>query len=245
MTDFLAFMAGIGSAVPAIRHASLYAAFGAVFDFFYQVTFFVAGLVYKGRTQEAQREFPLCCLPVGNPACDPHSLLCLVLAHTCAASQVSDAAKDTVCISYPGKPPRKYDPGAPLPMEVVARSLAHAVLHPIGRLLVIATGIAVTAVAAWQVPMRLAVLLLHVRICAAFPNSLLCQFERYYDATHCCRLQVPKVETNFNYEWFAAQDSPIRVRCHQTSHPFLLCYCFMSHLNLNHQQYDLWKGENH
>lgn len=36
-TDFFAFVSGVGSAVPAIRHASVYAAFGAFFDFFYQV----------------------------------------------------------------------------------------------------------------------------------------------------------------------------------------------------------------
>eukprot|EP00873_Tetraselmis_striata_P019782 jgi/Tetstr1/440046/TSEL_028405.t1 len=124
-TDFFAFVSGVGSAVPAIRHASVYAAFGAFFDFFYQVTFFVAGLVYKGRANEKRICFPLPCI------------------------KMSDAAMETRMCSG-GK---KYDPDAPLPLEFFARRvLAPAVLHPIGKAVVLLVGVALTAVAAWQVP---------------------------------------------------------------------------------------------
>lgn len=65
-----------------------------------------------------------------------------------AALQMSDAAMETRMCSG-GK---KYDPDAPLPLEFFARRvLAPAVLHPIGKAVVLLVGVALTAVAAWQV----------------------------------------------------------------------------------------------
>ena len=53
ITDFLAFMIGLNSPFGAIRGFCFFSAFGVVFDFIFQITFFIAFLVLQARRENA------------------------------------------------------------------------------------------------------------------------------------------------------------------------------------------------
>lgn len=68
ITDCVAFFASSFSSLPALESFSIFAAFGVLFDFFFQVTFFAAFLTIDLRRQKNQRKD---CL--GLCSCNPRS----------------------------------------------------------------------------------------------------------------------------------------------------------------------------
>lgn len=61
LTDFIAFAIGATTLLPALSSFCMYAAFGILFDFILQVTFFVGCMVIDTRRQEASRMDMCCC----------------------------------------------------------------------------------------------------------------------------------------------------------------------------------------
>jgi len=62
LTDFLAFAIGSTTNIPALSSFCVYAGLGVVFDFFFQVTFFMACLTLDARRAHAKRlDIALCC----------------------------------------------------------------------------------------------------------------------------------------------------------------------------------------
>eukprot|EP00163_Fabomonas_tropica_P015256 TRINITY_DN2787_c0_g1_i2.p1 TRINITY_DN2787_c0_g1~~TRINITY_DN2787_c0_g1_i2.p1 ORF type:complete len:932 (+),score=278.28 TRINITY_DN2787_c0_g1_i2:269-3064(+) len=62
LTDVVAFLVGASTSLPALRTFCLYAAFGILFDFLYQITFFAGFLVLDQRRQDAGRADCLPCI---------------------------------------------------------------------------------------------------------------------------------------------------------------------------------------
>eukprot|EP00210_Caulerpa_lentillifera_P000448 g432.t1 len=52
MTDLVAFLVGMFTNIPALKSFGFYASLGVFFDFFYQVTFFVAIVVFEAKREE-------------------------------------------------------------------------------------------------------------------------------------------------------------------------------------------------
>lgn len=67
VTDFIAFTLGMTSTLPALQYFCMYAAFGVLFDFILQVTFFCACIVFDDRRQKDGRPVLLCCFKVAEP----------------------------------------------------------------------------------------------------------------------------------------------------------------------------------
>eukprot|EP01060_Flectonema_neradi_P010777 TRINITY_DN17856_c0_g1_i3.p1 TRINITY_DN17856_c0_g1~~TRINITY_DN17856_c0_g1_i3.p1 ORF type:complete len:937 (+),score=137.24 TRINITY_DN17856_c0_g1_i3:1728-4538(+) len=64
VTDFIAFLAGSATVLPALRDFCYYAALGIFFDFAYQCTFFVAIAYFDSKRQESNRADCCCCATV-------------------------------------------------------------------------------------------------------------------------------------------------------------------------------------
>ena len=64
LTDMVAFLAGATTEIPALRVFCYYAALGVMFDFVYQVTFFVAVAYLDTEREAASRRDVLCCITV-------------------------------------------------------------------------------------------------------------------------------------------------------------------------------------
>ena len=64
VTDFIAFLAGSATVLPALRDFCYYAALGIFFDFAYQCTFFVAIAYFDSKRQQSGRADCLCCITV-------------------------------------------------------------------------------------------------------------------------------------------------------------------------------------
>ena len=76
-TDMFAFLIGSNTSLPALRNFCFYAAFGILFTFFFQVTWFVAWLTMDEWRRAANRRDVACCLTVPKDAC----CACLSLIH--------------------------------------------------------------------------------------------------------------------------------------------------------------------
>jgi len=114
ITDFAAFLAGSLSTVPAIQVFCMFSAFGVLFDFLYQITFFYAFFVIDVRRQSASRMDWICCLK-GSPEND------------CISSSIS------------GQPvPFDHTDRGRLTMFTMT-SLSNMVLSPIGRVVTLVT----------------------------------------------------------------------------------------------------------
>jgi len=114
ITDFVAFLAGSLSTVPAIQVFCMFSAFGVLFDFLYQITFFVAFFVIDVRRQTASRMDWVCCFK-GSPE------------HDCISSKIS------------GTPvPFDHDDRGRLTMFTM-RNLTNIVLSPVGRIVTLVT----------------------------------------------------------------------------------------------------------
>ena len=68
-TDMFAFLIGSNTSLPALRNFCFYAAFGILFTFFFQVTWFVAWLTMDEWRRAANRRDVACCLTVPKDAC--------------------------------------------------------------------------------------------------------------------------------------------------------------------------------
>jgi predicted RND superfamily exporter protein len=88
VTDMVAFAAGVSSTLPALRDFCIFAAFGILFDFAFQCTFFVAILYYRARCTADNRPDWLCCMHV-----DPESIGCCA----CSAPICSREGKCVCC----------------------------------------------------------------------------------------------------------------------------------------------------
>eukprot|EP01064_Diplonema_japonicum_P039065 TRINITY_DN96_c0_g1_i8.p1 TRINITY_DN96_c0_g1~~TRINITY_DN96_c0_g1_i8.p1 ORF type:complete len:918 (+),score=275.72 TRINITY_DN96_c0_g1_i8:89-2842(+) len=66
VTDLIAFLAGSGTAFPALRDFCYYATIGITFDFVFQCTFVVAIAYFDSVRQESSRSDCLCCVPVDD-----------------------------------------------------------------------------------------------------------------------------------------------------------------------------------
>ena len=64
LTDMIAFLAGSSTEFPALRDFCYYATFGILFDFAYQVTFFVAIAYFSSKRQDAGLADFCCCVKV-------------------------------------------------------------------------------------------------------------------------------------------------------------------------------------
>jgi len=62
LTDFLAFAIGSSTNLPALSSFCVYAGLGVLFDFFFQITFFMACLVLNARRSEARRRDVAVCI---------------------------------------------------------------------------------------------------------------------------------------------------------------------------------------
>uniref|UniRef100_A0A061RV36 Niemann-Pick C1 protein n=2 Tax=Tetraselmis sp. GSL018 TaxID=582737 RepID=A0A061RV36_9CHLO len=69
LTDILAFFIGSFTSLPALRNFSIYAAFGILFDYAFQVTFFVAFLTFDARRRAAGPPDCTCCCAAPEVAC--------------------------------------------------------------------------------------------------------------------------------------------------------------------------------
>lgn len=68
-TDCFAFLIGSNTSLPALRNFCFYAAFGILFTFFFQVTWFVAWLTMDEWRRAANRRDVICCSTVPKNAC--------------------------------------------------------------------------------------------------------------------------------------------------------------------------------
>lgn len=68
LTDFVAFLAGSTSTLPAIQYFCKYAAVAVLFDYFYQITMFVACLALETKREERNLPDCCCCAEVCKPA---------------------------------------------------------------------------------------------------------------------------------------------------------------------------------
>ena len=66
VTDLVAFSIGTTTSIPALRDFCVYASVGIVFDFTYQVTFFVACTYLSSKRQEQSKADFLCCVTVAD-----------------------------------------------------------------------------------------------------------------------------------------------------------------------------------
>jgi len=62
LTDFLAFLIGSATNIPALSSFCVFAGIGVLFDFLFQITFFMACMVLNARRAEARRKDVLVCL---------------------------------------------------------------------------------------------------------------------------------------------------------------------------------------
>ena len=69
LTDMFAFLIGSNTSLPALRNFCFYAAFGIMFTFFFQVTWFVAWLTIDEWRRAAKRRDVACCFTVPKGAC--------------------------------------------------------------------------------------------------------------------------------------------------------------------------------
>ena len=69
LTDMFAFLIGSNTSLPALRNFCFYAAFGILFTFFFQVTWFVAWLTMDEWRRAGNRRDVACCLTVPKDAC--------------------------------------------------------------------------------------------------------------------------------------------------------------------------------
>ena len=69
LTDIFAFIIGSNTTLPALRNFCFYAAFGILFTFFFQVTWFVAWLTVDEWRRASNRRDIACCLTVPKEAC--------------------------------------------------------------------------------------------------------------------------------------------------------------------------------
>jgi len=69
LTDVLAFVIGSNTSLPALRNFCFYAAFGILFVFIYQVTFFVGWLTLDEWRRSKSKADCLCCVQVPMNAC--------------------------------------------------------------------------------------------------------------------------------------------------------------------------------
>merc|ERR1719181_1160656 len=88
MTDTVAFAAGATSSLPALRDFCIFAAIGIFFDFFFQITWFVAVLTFRARCTQGNRPDWLCCMTV-----DPESTGCCA----CSAPICSQKGQCVCC----------------------------------------------------------------------------------------------------------------------------------------------------
>ena len=68
ITDLVAFLSGSSTSLPALRDFCYYAAFGILFDFAYQCTFFVAIAYFSSLRQES---YNCCCIPRSDSEDEP------------------------------------------------------------------------------------------------------------------------------------------------------------------------------
>jgi len=68
LTDFLAFVIGSTTNLPALSSFCVYAGIGVLFDFFFQITFFAACMVIDARRATANRRDVAVCLKDGDPS---------------------------------------------------------------------------------------------------------------------------------------------------------------------------------
>ena len=69
LTDIFAFIIGSNTTLPALRNFCFYAAVGILFDFFFQVTWFVAWLTIDEWRRDASKADCLCCVRTPANAC--------------------------------------------------------------------------------------------------------------------------------------------------------------------------------
>ena len=69
LTDIFAFLIGSNTSLPALRNFCFYAAIGILFDFFFQVTWFVAWLTIDEWRRQSSRPDCLCCMKIPANAC--------------------------------------------------------------------------------------------------------------------------------------------------------------------------------
>ena len=69
LTDVIAFLIGSSTSLPALRNFCFYAALGIFFDYFYQVTFFVACLALDEKRRDKSKGDCLFCLTCPPEAC--------------------------------------------------------------------------------------------------------------------------------------------------------------------------------
>jgi len=63
LTDFFVFALGATTVLPALSSFCFYAAWGVLMDFFFQITFFAAALVFHHRrTEKSRQDLYLCCM---------------------------------------------------------------------------------------------------------------------------------------------------------------------------------------
>ena len=86
-TDVIAFVAGMFTSLPALRAFCGYTALGILFDFAFQVTFFVAFLTWDLRRRDAKRRDCVCCRPAA-------------LGNTCCGGPAKDSSEPSKSLSY-------------------------------------------------------------------------------------------------------------------------------------------------